>query len=155
MRSRLVHGYNSNNRELNRQGIQHSFLLLVCFTIAACGTDTNLPPENSTNVISADITENTTWLAQDSPYIVTEPVSISKDSMLKIEQGVEVHFDEDAGLVVYGRLLVQGSQTMPVGVRLNPAMQGIGQWAGIRVENTNDTESSLVFAEMTDARTAI
>ncbi len=63
---------------------------------------------SDTNV-SGTIAVDTTWNLADSPYIVTGDVIVNGGITLAIDPGVEVKFDNDKSLVVYGILNAVGT----------------------------------------------
>jgi hypothetical protein len=60
------------------------------------------------------ITSNTTWLATNSPYTLTNSVIVASNVTLTIEPGVTVRFRQGCGLTVQGRLLADGTESQPI-----------------------------------------
>ena len=87
----------------------------------------------------------TTLSATGSSYRVTEAVTVPARSTLTIEAGVDVLFDADVGLVVYGALRVHG--TMADSVRL---LRGdTAEWEGICIAGSDS--SALSYARVSGA----
>ena len=63
------------------------------------------------NYIAGELTENTTW---SGAYIVEGTVVIPAGTVLKIEPGTMVLMKDAAELVVYGRLLAEGTEAEPI-----------------------------------------
>jgi hypothetical protein len=57
-------------------------------------------PTVADTIVGGPITEDTTWSADQSPYIVQESVVVRNDATLTIEPGVEVRFDQGMELQV-------------------------------------------------------
>jgi len=74
-------------------------------------------------VVESDITTNTTWTKDGSPYIVIKSITIKKGATLTIEPGTEVVFVNNLFLNVEGSLVANGSLDNKVVFRLrNPAV---------------------------------
>ncbi|MGD8623020.1 MAG: right-handed parallel beta-helix repeat-containing protein [Anaerolineae bacterium] len=88
-------------------------------------------------LVGGTIDVPTTWYAADSPYIVTDTVSVVASGVLTVEAGVEVRFDAGTGLRVgSGPLLAQGSLTQPITFTANVTSPARGFWTGLLFEGT-------------------
>jgi len=99
--------------------------------------------------ITGTIDVDTTWTADDSPYIVTGDLMVSEGVTLTIEPGVEVRFettdDQSAGadpdkveLIVAGTLMADG-----VTFTSNADPPAAGDWYGIRfLDSSTDWDGS-------------
>jgi len=68
----------------------------------------------ASTIIDADITENTTWTENQSPYIVSFPIIIAENVTLTIDPGVIVKFDYGGSFLVYGILNSLGTAAQPI-----------------------------------------
>ena len=59
-------------------------------------------PAPASTIVSSDITTNTTWSKDQSPYVVTTDVTVQSGVVLTVEPGVEVQFEQNAGLTANG-----------------------------------------------------
>jgi hypothetical protein len=91
-----------------------------------------LPPlRASATDISSDITEDTTWNEDGSPYKITRYVRVLPGVTLTIEEGVQVTFEAEGpdpvGLEIQGAIKAQGSLLKPISFtgQENPASWGI------------------------------
>ncbi|MGD8297149.1 MAG: right-handed parallel beta-helix repeat-containing protein, partial [Desulfobacterales bacterium] len=122
------------------------------------------PSISAETFVSGNITQNTTWTMEGSPYIVTgditiygwdwsyhdNPVSVT----LTIEPGVQIRFNPGTGLFVgvalhglgghYGALLAQGTAASPVTFTSNAASPAPGDWKGIYFRNETHDEATLL-----------
>jgi hypothetical protein len=67
-----------------------------------------VPPENHA---AGELTENTTW---SGAYILEDTVVVPAGTALSIEPGTTVLMKDAAGLIVYGQLLADGTETEPI-----------------------------------------
>lgn len=78
------------------------------------------------------------------PYRITGLLNIYKD--LSITKGVEMYFDEDAGMIIKGMLTISGTSSEPV--ILDGAGEGPASWMGVYVNTgqCNITHTSILNA---------
>jgi hypothetical protein len=63
---------------------------------------------------SGMISEDTTWTAANSPYLVSSSMSVAEGSVLTIEPGVTVWFDDKHILLVQGAMVALGTAEKPI-----------------------------------------
>ena len=100
-----------------------------------------------TGVRQADITNDTTWDLNGSPYYIYGDIYIRDGATLTIEAGVEVRFveihgdggyEDGAELVVRnGTLISEGTTAMPVVFTSANQLKRRGDWGAIVVEGNN------------------
>lgn len=66
---------------------------------------------NSYTEVSEDISTDTIWTKENSPYVVTSPLYVLQDAKLTIEKGVIIKFKEDAELSVFGNIVFESDDT--------------------------------------------
>jgi parallel beta-helix repeat protein len=79
--------------------------------------------------ISGEIITHTTWLAAESPYVVTGDVTVNPGIRLEIEPGVNVAFDGNYAIHVLGTLIAIGTESQPIRFTSNQASPAAGDWA--------------------------
>jgi hypothetical protein len=104
---------------------------MLLFTGIATATD-----------VSGDIT-TTTWAKANSPYRVTDSISVPTGNTLTIEPGVDVLFDKDVPFVVEGAIHVAGTEIDSVRF-----VKGIAEWGGIRISGGDS--SSFTYTRLSD-----
>ena len=100
-----------------------AFSLLMLTTPASAqssnfGSESPFSSVAPATTISADITANTTWDLNGSPYVITSSVHIKPGITLTIDPGVEVRLDQYVSLIADAPLNTGGT-LKPVGGTLN------------------------------------
>jgi len=101
-------------------------------------------------IVDTEISEDTEWTKEGSPYLIQEGVTIDGNATLSIGPGVVVQFDADSGMNIFGRLLVQGAPDESI-IFTSTTDSG---WRGIDFFNP-EAASSLDNAVIQHADTAI
>ncbi len=100
-----------------------------------------LAPASHAMGVSGTIT-TTTWTKANSPYVVTDTITVPAGNTLTIEAGVDVRFYAQTELVVHGALHATGAPADTV--RFIGLYNG---WSGIRIENADSC--SFTWCEIT------
>ncbi|UCE38212.1 MAG: PQQ-binding-like beta-propeller repeat protein [Thermoplasmata archaeon] len=98
--------------------------------------------------VSGLITENTTWTADDSPYIVTGNILVEQNITLFIEPGIVVRFDGFFYFQIEGRLVAEGNKDNMITFTSNNTTPAPGDWDRIRFTDNADNNSSLNYCEI-------
>ncbi len=64
--------------------------------------------------IGGEITEDTSWVATPSPYVVKETVVVQPGAVLRIEPGTKLMLKDSVSLIVFGELVVDGTEEQPI-----------------------------------------
>lgn len=88
------------------------------------------------------------WTRQGSPYIATGDLVVRDSTTLRIEAGVEVRFEGNYAMYVYGSLRVEGAERDSV---LFAPIAGGESWGGIRFLNA-DEGTRLAYAVVVRGR---
>jgi hypothetical protein len=86
-------------------------LLLLLLLVLSGPARANVPAQTT---VGGEISVDTTWTRANSPYIVTTPVTVTRQATLTIEPGVVVQFEPDTWLLINGGLNAQGTQAQQV-----------------------------------------
>jgi parallel beta-helix repeat protein len=87
--------------------------------------------EESPTYVEGDITQNTTWVKQESPYVVINDLTIDPGIKLTINSGVIVKFGGDFSLSVEGQIYAVGAPNDQIVFTSNKLAPGAGEWEGI------------------------
>ena len=109
------------------------FILAAAFIpVAASATD-----------VSGTIT-TTTWTVANSPYRVTDTVTIPSGETLTIDPAVEVLFDADVQFIVEGTINAVGTEVDSIRFAKGTA----AEWGGLRI--TGGTTNTLSYVRISD-----
>ncbi len=112
------------------------------------------PVSRASTDVGGTISVDTTWSSSGSPYIVTSSVYVNGTdgadgiTTLTIEPGVEVRFNRymkleiGAGSGDSGALVAEGTVGTPILFTSNAATPAVGDWYGIRFQNTTDDNTT-------------
>lgn len=64
--------------------------------------------------ISNDITEDTHWTVENSPYFIANDISVADGKTLIIDPGVVVKFEYEANLIIEGKIEAIGTELNPI-----------------------------------------
>jgi parallel beta-helix repeat protein len=98
-------------------------------------------PAPPSNMVSGEITVDTTWTRSNSPYIVLDNVSVENGVTLTIEPGVVVEFKDITSLTVNGTLIAEGNQTNMITFTSNNSNPQPGDWDWINFNEASDASS--------------
>ena len=90
---------------------------------------------------ATEITSNAQWTLSDSPVSLTEKVIIRPGVTLVVDAGVTVMLAEDAGILVEGSLLANGTANQPI---LFTRATGSSGWPGIEFSGARVWNLSLI-----------
>lgn len=100
------------------------------------------------------IFKDTTWTFSESPYVISEKLTLFPGYTLVIEPGVEVRFSSGAKLTIRGSLVAEGTESNRITfTSTEPGTKG--SWDGIDVATHLGAKASIRFAYFSYAQTAI
>ncbi len=111
--------------------------------------------ENGNTYIFGEITENTTWTKEDSPYVVTGNITVAEGKTLTVEPGAEIRFDGyDKKLTVNGTLSAIGDKDNYITFTSNRDNPDYWNWRGIMLEDSSEN-NIIQYAVIEYANTGI
>ncbi|GAB4279554.1 MAG: hypothetical protein Kow0068_03580 [Marinilabiliales bacterium] len=133
---------------VNPANINNPFVVQdsVVFYINGNMQDVNLVAwGQDANYISGKMITNDTVWTSERPFLIYNSVGIDSNVTLTIEEGTQIYFHKNSGMIVWGTLIVNGSYDNPVvfqGDRLESYYDDIpGQWGGIRFNSGSGAHS--------------
>ncbi len=103
-------------------------------TVGNSRNNTQTRANNNCNAICGGISVNTTWSVGSGDYLLTCDVTIASDTILTIEPGVSVKFDNsNTSLIVEGTLIADGTVQQQISFGPNVETTA-GSWSQIRFE---------------------
>jgi len=90
---------------------------------------------SAATAVSSSIT-SPVWTADNSPYVVSGTIEVTKGATLRIEAGTEIRFNAGAKILVNGELQVLGTAAEPVTMTLNTASSTASAWGGIEFSDS-------------------
>jgi hypothetical protein len=98
--------------------------LLIAVMIAPNGkVELTFAAEIGTTITAGQITTDTIWTKEGSPYKVTGGFGLADGVTLTIEKGVKVEFSKNTGLsAYYGQLIVNGTESEKVIFQFEPSV---------------------------------
>ena len=100
-------------------------------------------------LLPSEIAENTVLTIDCSPYLASGDTYVLPNVSLSVDPGVEIHFPEEARLIVQGDLQVNGTETSEVVFKANTAY-GAASWGNISFENCTG-ENNLHYFRIEEA----
>ncbi|MBN2481351.1 MAG: CotH kinase family protein, partial [Bacteroidales bacterium] len=90
----------------------------------------------SIHTVPSGIISDTLFTRDHSPYYATGDIIVDSGSTLRIEEGVSLLMPEQASILVYGRLRIEGTEAFPVTIGPN---EYSGSWGSLCFVNTTDS----------------
>lgn len=123
----------SLGRALGKRALVYIGILVFIFALVLLINTSNASAAGPT-VISGDVTSNTNWTADNSPYIVTTDINVANGVTLYVRPGTDVVFNAGASITVLGVMNANGNGSgvgHAVTFSSNVVIPGPGDWDGI------------------------
>jgi len=99
---------------------------------------------DSETIVSGDITSDTVWMLDNSPYIIKANVIVENGVSLTIEPGVTVKFDGLYSLDVRGGLIAEGTESEKILFTSNINPPSRNDWRQLRFGDISDDDGCIV-----------
>lgn len=113
-----------------------------------------MPIKPGPTPVTGDITDDTTWYASASPYVLQQPVTVRTGVTLTIEPGVTVE-SAGPGLRIRGSLMATGNDKGLIVLRHAQPETETAFWEGITFDNTGKRQNRLDHVKIQDTKVAI
>jgi hypothetical protein len=105
--------------------------------------------------VEDDVTENTTWTAEEGPYRIAADVTVEEGATLAVEPGTAVQPAADIRITVEGTLTAEGTADDPVTIATAPQAPDDVRWASIRYAGGADSRLSLSHVALENATNGV
>lgn len=99
-------------------------------------------------IVSGNIATNTTWSLTNSPYVVTNDISVGSNAILTIEPGVVVKINGAKSITVgngsLGAINARGTAALPITFTSAAATPAAGDWGNIYFGAQTNTSLSVI-----------
>ncbi|SEV89267.1 right-handed parallel beta-helix repeat-containing protein [Halobacterium jilantaiense] len=109
----------------------------------------------SPTFVEANVTSDTTWAADDGPYVVTADVTVTDGATLTVAEGTTVQVADGGTITVAGSLVAAGTADDPVAFTTARPDPQPGSWDTIRYTGDDDSRLRLANATVEYANTGI
>jgi len=128
-------------------GILLTFLLIIS-TVTFIHINIPIANASGPTYVSGNIISNTTWNITDSPYIVTDNVTVDESVKLIIESGVTVKLNFFTRLIIDGILIAEGDESQPIIFTSNRSKPALGDWSSIKFNDASNDSSVIKHAKI-------
>ncbi|CAJ0960596.1 unnamed protein product, partial [Mesorhabditis belari] len=139
---RVAHYNNKEERFYLKEQIQAK-QLSVTSRIPLSIVDLQVEPCSPGTFKQADPLEKHSFHLNNSPYQMTENLTIEKDEFASIEAGVQLFFPPNTGIFVYGTLYINGTDKKPVYLE---AIDEKKPWIGMII--SSETPSTFSYLNL-------
>ncbi len=131
------------------RGMLRTALIFIFVLIAAFRTNGPALAAQTDSSYEGALQTNTFWTPQQNPYRVTDELIVPTGVTMTIMAGTSVHFGTNARIVIQGRLVAEGTETMPIAFTGGLERH---HWRGLQFDQTME-DNRIRYAVLEDART--
>ncbi len=130
---------------MKRQSVTLFILSMLILSSASFLYNAVLPAEAT--YVEGLILQDTVWTLVDSPFVLSNNVTVAPGVTLTLEPGVEVRFGPDFSLVVEGRIVADGTEDRMIRFTSNDLAPSEGDWGTILFDETQQSSMSHCIVE--------
>ena len=124
------------------------FVLLATFLVFGAFTSAyRLVPMAKATYVEGTITQDTVWTLVDSPFIVSDNITVSPGATLTIEPGVQVRFGDNFFLTVNGGIIADGTNDGMIQFTSDDVNVSTGAWGTIQISGTQQSSITNCIVE--------
>ncbi|CQH51010.1 pectin lyase domain protein [Halobacterium hubeiense] len=112
-------------------------------------------PAAAPTYVEGNVTENTTWTAENGPYYVGRDLTVTGNATLTVEPGTRVNVGEEVTITVEGSLVAAGTGLDPIQFTTADSASDAGTWQTIEYAGDGDSTLRLEHAVVEHGTTAI
>ncbi|MDP8201442.1 MAG: right-handed parallel beta-helix repeat-containing protein [Candidatus Tenebribacter burtonii] len=114
------------------------FVVLFIFVVSIAFADTNIP--------GGDVSG--TWTSAGSPYLIDGEITLQSGSVLTIEPGVTVNFQDHYKFMIYGQLLAEGAMNDTIVFTAADTTNGWHSLRFVDTESNGQDSSKVVYCKL-------
>ena len=118
---------------MNRKCISLFVLLATFLFLGVFASAYRLLPIAKATYVEGTITQNTVWTLVDSPFIVSDNITVNPGATLTIEPGVQVMFGDTFSLLVNGGIIADGTNDKMIQFTSGDVNASAGAWGTIQI----------------------
>jgi hypothetical protein len=124
------------------------FVLLAAFLFLGAFTSVyRLVPTAKATYVEGTITQDTVWTLVDSPFIVSNNITVNPGATLTIEPGAQVRFGDNFSITVNGRIIADGTNDRMIQFTSDDANANPGAWGTIQISGTPQSSITNCIVE--------
>jgi len=104
-------------------------------------------PTVEATYIEGTITQDTDWTAVDSPFIVSNNVTVNPGVTLTVEPGVQVRFGDNFWITVNGKIIADGTDDRTILFTSDNPNASVGSWGTILINGTQQSSITHCIIE--------
>lgn len=121
---------------MNRKCISLFVLLATFLFLGVFASAYRLLPMAKATYVEGTITQDTVWTLVDSPFVVSDNITVNPGATLTIEPGVQVMFGDNFSLLVNGGIVADGTSDKVIQFTSDDVNASTGAWGTIQINGT-------------------
>jgi hypothetical protein len=122
-------------------------LLITLFVFGSFASVYRILPTARATYVEGAITQDTVWTLVDSPFIVSNDITVNTGATLTIEPGVQVRFADNFSMTVNGRIIADGSNDRMILFTSDNLNGSVGTWGTIIINGIQQSSITNCIIE--------
>jgi hypothetical protein len=122
-------------------------LLITLFVFSSFASFYRILPTARATYVEGAITQDTDWTLIDSPFIVSNDITVNPGATLTIEPGVQVRFADNFSMTVNGRIIADGTNDRMIRFTTNNLNASVGKWGTITINGIQQSSITNCIIE--------
>jgi hypothetical protein len=122
-------------------------LLVTLFVFSSFASVYRILPTARATYVEGAIKQDTDWTLIDSPFIVSNDITVNPGATLTIEPGVQVRFADNFSMMVNGRIIADGTNDRMIRFTSNNLNASVGKWGTIIINGIQQSSMTNCIIE--------
>ncbi len=122
-------------------------LLIILLIFSSSMSFYRIIPAAKATYVEGTIMQDTDWTLVDSPFILSNSITVQSGVTLTIEPGVQVRFGGNFTLTVNGRIIADGTDERRIQFTSNSLNPSMGDWETILISNADNSSITRCIIE--------